>query len=154
MPGGTVTVAGTVADLLSLFSATIAPEGPAGPVRVTVPVDVAPPGTVPGDRLIPDSTGGRIVRDAVWLMPGTTVTVCVASASTGTVDTMNVTEVAPLGTVTADGTEMIDPDEVRFTEKPPEGATILSVRDPVAVCPPTTEPGEIESFATWMLSRQ
>ena len=44
LPGGTVTLAGTLAtEGLLLDSATTVPPAGAGPLRVTVPVDVPPP---------------------------------------------------------------------------------------------------------------
>ena len=43
---GTVMLAGTTAVVLSLLlSTTVAPDGGAGPLRVTVPVDELPPST-------------------------------------------------------------------------------------------------------------
>ena len=42
-PAATVTVAGTVAFALLEESVTTSPLGPAGPVRVTVPVTAVPP---------------------------------------------------------------------------------------------------------------
>src|SRR3989442_1698611 len=47
-PAGTVTLAGTVAAVLSLDSVTCAPPAGAGPLSVTVPVEVLPPLTVGG----------------------------------------------------------------------------------------------------------
>lgn len=48
-PASTVTVAGTWATALLVESATTAPPVGAGPVRVTVPVEVAPPVTELGE---------------------------------------------------------------------------------------------------------
>ena len=42
-PDGTITFVGTVAAGLLLERATVVPPAPAGPVRVTVPVDGVPP---------------------------------------------------------------------------------------------------------------
>src|SRR2546422_11540638 len=47
-PTGTVTLAGTVAAVLSLDSVTCAPPAGAGPSSVTVPVELLPPVTVVG----------------------------------------------------------------------------------------------------------
>jgi hypothetical protein len=69
-PGGTVTLAGTVATAESLVkSATTVP--PAGAVwfRVTVPVDAAPPGTVVGLRLNDETGAGVSVSTAYVLKP-------------------------------------------------------------------------------------
>jgi len=48
LPAATVTVAGTAAAALLLERLTTVPPEPAGPARVTVPVDVLPPGTEVG----------------------------------------------------------------------------------------------------------
>src|SRR2546425_5180756 len=47
-PTGTVTLAGTVAAVLSLDSVTCAPPAGAGPSSVAVPVELLPPATVVG----------------------------------------------------------------------------------------------------------
>src|SRR3989441_5107387 len=47
-PTGTVTLAGTVAAVLSLDSVTCAPPAGAGPSSVAVPVELLPPVTVVG----------------------------------------------------------------------------------------------------------
>ena len=55
-PAGTVTLAGTVAAaVLLLASVTTIPPLGAGPLRVTVPVEVLPPVTLVGLRLTPDT---------------------------------------------------------------------------------------------------
>lgn len=59
----TVTVAGTVATaVFALVSVTMVPPDGAGPVRVTVPVEDAPPMTTVGLRLNPLSVAGLTVR--------------------------------------------------------------------------------------------
>ena len=65
LPEATVTVAGTVAEALSLLSVTTDPAGPAGPESVTVPVDAEPPPTAAGDRDRPARLAGTTVRVAV-----------------------------------------------------------------------------------------
>jgi hypothetical protein len=47
-PAATSTVAGTVADPLSLVSPTVIPPAGAAPLKVTAPVDAVPPTTVVG----------------------------------------------------------------------------------------------------------
>ena len=49
---------------------TDVPLGPAGPLRVIVPVAGLPPVTDVGFRLTDASDAGLIVNAAVWLMPG------------------------------------------------------------------------------------
>jgi len=43
LPAATVTEGGTLAAPLELESETLVPPGPAGPVKVTVPVEELPP---------------------------------------------------------------------------------------------------------------
>ena len=47
-PALTITLAGTVAEALSLSSAIVAPPAGAGAVRLTVPVEFCPPVTTEG----------------------------------------------------------------------------------------------------------
>ena len=56
-PAATVTLDGTVAELLLLERFTVAPPLGAAPVRVTVPVEEEPPFTLPGLSDTEDSTG-------------------------------------------------------------------------------------------------
>lgn len=53
-----------MADLLSLDSATEIPPVVADPLRVTVPVELLPPATLVGLRLMETRLGGVIVRVA------------------------------------------------------------------------------------------
>jgi hypothetical protein len=68
-PAATVTVAGTVADVLLLPSATCAPPAGAGPLNVTVPVAALPPVTLAGLVLRDEMSAGVTVRDAVCVAP-------------------------------------------------------------------------------------
>lgn len=72
-PAGTVTLAGTLAALLSLESSTCAPPAGAGPLSVTVPVeDPKPPTTLVGfsvSDVTVGSGGGITVSVTVWLAP-------------------------------------------------------------------------------------
>jgi len=70
LPGGTVTLAGTLAtEGLLLDSARTVPPAGAAPLRVTVPVEELPALTVVGESVNDDSTGGLMVRAVVLLMP-------------------------------------------------------------------------------------
>ena len=57
-PGAMLTLAGTVATVLLVVSATIAPLAGAGLVRVTVPTEVEPPTTLDGFSVSDESTAG------------------------------------------------------------------------------------------------
>ncbi len=59
-----MTVAATEDVALLLVSATVWPPAPAGPLRFTVPIDVFPPATDVGFRLIETSLAGVIVNEA------------------------------------------------------------------------------------------
>ena len=70
LPAATVTLDGTfVAVVLLLDSVTTAPAPGAGPVRVTVPVDVFPPRTELGLRATEDNASGVTVSVAVLATP-------------------------------------------------------------------------------------
>jgi len=78
LPAATVTEDGTVASAEVLDKVTTTPPVGAGPVRVTVPVEVVAPVTVEGFRDKPLSTGARIESTAFWLEePFTAVIVAV-----------------------------------------------------------------------------
>ena len=71
-PAGMVTVAGTLAALLLLESATCAPPDGAAALRVTVPVDdCAPPVTLVGFNVSEETVmgGGVTVSEADGVMP-------------------------------------------------------------------------------------
>ena len=70
LPGGTVTLAGTLAtEGLLLDSTTTVPPAGAGPLRVTVPVEELPAFTVEGESVNADGTGGLRVTVVVLVMP-------------------------------------------------------------------------------------
>ena len=56
-PAATVTLDGTVAELLLLERFTVLPPLGAAPLRVTVPVEEEPPFTLPGVSVTAESTG-------------------------------------------------------------------------------------------------
>jgi len=69
-PDATVTLAGTVATLvLVLDKVTVVPLFGAGPVRVTVPVDVPPPRSELGLKETDEAAGAVTVNDAVFVVP-------------------------------------------------------------------------------------
>jgi hypothetical protein len=70
LPAGTVTLEGTLAAALLLESITCAPPAGAGPLSVTVPVEVcAPPTTVLGFSVSEETVGGVMVSEADGLTP-------------------------------------------------------------------------------------
>ncbi len=70
LPAGMVTLAGTLAAALLLESTTCAPPAGAGPVSVTVPVEVCtPPTTLLGFSVSEETIGGVTVSEADGLTP-------------------------------------------------------------------------------------
>ena len=70
VPAGTATLEGTLAAPLLLESITCAPPAGAGPLSVTVPVEVcAPPTTVLGFSVSEETVGGVMVSEADGLTP-------------------------------------------------------------------------------------
>jgi hypothetical protein len=102
-PEGTVTAAGTCATFVLLLDrATEAPPAGAGPLSVTVPVELAPPTTVAGVRVKVDrvtGVGAFTVRVAVRVTPNVAEMMTEVFAATGLVVIGNVADVAPAGTV-------------------------------------------------------
>ena len=64
-PAATVTLDGTVAEVLLLERFTVAPPLGAAPLRVTVPVEEEPPFTLPGLSVSAESTGDT----GLWTVP-------------------------------------------------------------------------------------
>ena len=85
LPAGIETDAGTVAESELDLRETVAPLG-AGPLSVTVPVEVPPPASVLGLRVRPVRTGAVTVRFAEAEKPfASAVTVEVVSEDTAEV---------------------------------------------------------------------
>jgi hypothetical protein len=80
------------------------PPAGAGPFRVTVAVQVFPPVTEVGESVSPETTGLLTVKVAVTETESrVAVRVTEVFAVTATVETLNVVDVAPAGTVTVAG---------------------------------------------------
>jgi hypothetical protein len=137
-PAGTVTLAATVADPLSLDSVTVAPPAGAGPLRVTVPVELLLPITVVGFRATAAIEGGLIVSEAACVPLYFSVIVAVAAVVTGVVFTVNVPVVAPAATVTLVATVAAALSLDRVTTDPPVGAGPFNVTVPAEVLLPMT----------------
>ena len=93
----------TVGELLERDTET--PPATAGPLSVTVPVEVLLPATDAGLRLNPIKAMGLTVSVAVWVTePSVAEIVAVDDVETDVVATVNVAVVDPAGTVTETGT--------------------------------------------------
>jgi hypothetical protein len=137
----TATLAGAIATRSSLLeSAMIAPPVGAGPLRVTVPIEEAPPETLVGLRLTDDNVGGVMVRTALRITPRYVAAIVARlRADTEFVATVNVAVVAPAATVTAAGTVALAVLSLESaTAAPPAGAAALSVTVPIEALPPAT----------------
>ncbi|HWD38581.1 MAG TPA: hypothetical protein VG944_07010 [Fimbriimonas sp.] len=146
LPEGTVTDAGRVVAVLVSDRVIVSPAAGAWPVRVTVPVEEVPPGTLVGFTLTDKRSAGLIVRSAVKVaVPAVAVTVAVVAAETAVVDIVKVADVEPEGTVTVAGTEADELLSLSVTEMPEEGAAPVRVTVPVDELPPTTEVGLSET---------
>jgi hypothetical protein len=144
LPAATVALEGTDADLLFDAKVTEAPPLGAGPVNVTVPVEPFPPTTDDGEKVTDVGTGALTVSVADFeVEPCEPVIVTVAFVAVGIVVTVNVTEVAPDGTVTDVGTVATAVLlEASVIVVPAEPAGLVRVTVPVTEVPPVTADGE------------
>lgn len=143
-----VTEAGTTTPVRLLFSFTTTPPFDAAPLSETVPVAAVPPGTEFGLTLMLESAAAVMVNEAVWLVPlRFAVMRAVAELETPKVEILNVVEVEPPGTMVVLGTVAELLLELRAIGIPPGPATPFSVTVPVAVFPPTIEPGFTKRLA-------
>ena len=150
MPEATVTVPGTDATELPVVRVTVAPEGPAGPVRVTAAVDGEPPNTVVGLRVSALMVAGLMTSVVRPVPPFPEAEMVTKTCEfTGYVVTVKVALVWPLGTVTLPG---VDAEELRLMTDmfiPPFGAGPVRVTVPVAEVPPTTGLGLTPTLENW-----
>jgi hypothetical protein len=145
LPAATVTVAGTAAAVLVVDNATEMPPLGAALVKVTVPVEGAPPVTLAGLRDTDESavdTDAVMASVALLLRPLLlAVIVAVAAVVTAFVATVKVAVVLPAAIVTVAGTVAAALLLDRATEMPPLGAALVKVTVPVEGAPPVTLAG-------------
>lgn len=128
-PGDRITDPGVWARLPGLeLNVMTAPESPAGPFKLTVPMEVPPPVTLEGFSVRDTSSNGLTVRTADLVVPPYDA-VIVALLETETLDVVieNRALVVPPGTVTLGGGCAYALFDERFTTVPLGGAIPLSV---------------------------
>jgi hypothetical protein len=104
-PPATVTVEGTHAEFELLLSLTRIPSPGAAEPRVTVPVTTEAPVAEVEPRVSIVNVGGSKVKEAILvLLPSLASMPADVMTATGAVDTVNVADVEPDGTVTDPGT--------------------------------------------------
>ena len=104
LPAGIDTEIGTVASDEELASLMTIPPAGAGPVSVTVPVELEPPATEAGFNVKEESPAGSMERVALAdPKPMLALMVAVVSAFTALVFTTKTTLELPAGTVTDEG---------------------------------------------------
>jgi len=138
-PAAMLTDPGTwAAAVLLEVSVTVTPPLGAAPDRVTVPVEDAPPRTVPGDMTTDRGTGGIIGSSHFSDTPqAVAVKLVVTLLVTGVAVMAKVPDVAPDGTVTVAGTVTYwGRSTLIATENPAGGAAALKFSVPVIVPPP------------------
>jgi len=149
-PAETVTMDGVDATGSLENKPMEAPFGPAGPLRVTVPVEGVPPTTEVGASVrLTSAVGGVIVRTAVAeAVPSLAVIVALVDVVTAVVVAVNDADVAPAATVTLGGTVALVLLEDKVTTDPPVGAGPFRLTVPVEGVPPTTEVGTSVTLAS------
>lgn len=155
-PLGTTTDFGGLAADRLLDVATLTPPCGAGPVRVTVPMQGAPPPRVVGFSCSWLNVGALIVKLAFTDEPTIfAVTRATELADTGPVLNLKTTDLAPAGMATDDGPPQARTVEDRLTIVPPDGAADPIWTVPEQDDPPVNVEGLKESeasFGAWMVS--
>lgn len=136
-PAAIVSVAGRVALASLEVRATVAPPAGAALVRVTVPVEVAPPSTDVGSRARVFTPNGITERSAKAEEPLTVaVTRPVLMLVTAVVVRVRVPVLVAAGTTSVAGTGTATSFEARFNVRPPAGALLPRVTVKTAWPPP------------------
>ncbi len=140
-PAGMATEPGTLATAPQLRLTTTPPAG-AGPVNLTVAVELFPAATDLGFSVNESKPGGVMVRFAIFETPfSVAIRVAVTCAETALVLMANDAEDLPPGMVTEDGTIASEVELESLKAIPPAGAEPLRVTNPVAGTAPATAPG-------------
>lgn len=135
-PAAIVTDAGTVVLGSLDVRLTVMPPVGAGPVRVTVPDELAPPRSVVGERTTLWMTEAFTVTVVVTVTdPNLAVIVAVIGADSAGVVTLKFTELEPAGMTTEAGITTLDELEVSVTVEV-ERAGPVRAAVPVAALPP------------------
>src|SRR6185503_496528 len=134
---------------LLLERATCAPPAGAGPLRLTVPTELAPPVRVAGASESEPTTGGWMVSAAVCVVPPKEAEIVTGvAAATALVVTGKVAVLVPAATVTLAGTLAAPLLLASATCAPPEGAGPLNVTVATEAVPPVTFAGATTSDCT------
>lgn len=142
-----MTDVGTVAmDVFELVRETWAPDDPAAPPRVTVPVELLPPTTLVGLTETATMGAGVTVNVAVFATEKVAVIVTDVDPFTARDVTGKVIEVVFAGTVTLEGTlAAVDGEALNVTTAPTGPAFPVRVTVPTAFVPVETLVGETET---------
>ena len=128
--------------MLLVDSATTVPLGPAGPFKVTVPVEELPPITDEGLAISDASAAGLIVSFAVSIKPADVADIVATDWEfTPAVVTLNDADCCPADTVTVPGVEAEARLLDRLTTVPAGPAGPLKVTVPDEELPPVTTVG-------------
>lgn len=151
VPAAIVTEAGICTPALSLERLTTRAETTL-PLRVTVPVEEAPPAIDAGRKLTEEGVGCRIGSVVDKLTPNAEAVMCAVKREvTGAMVRANVPVVEPEGTTTEAGTVAVAlKSEESPTVNPEGGAGALIVTVPVQVPPPPTGFGLTEKPVSLM----
>ena len=119
--------AGRIASKLLEDKITMAPFGPAGAFKVTIPTDEFPPLTVDGFKVKPTTEIGETVSVAVCVVPfKVAVIVACVTEVTPAVLTTKVAEEDPDATVTEAGTVATELPLASATNTPPDPAALFN----------------------------
>jgi hypothetical protein len=141
-PPRTVTGPETIAEPLLLVIWIVIPSAGAAEPSFTVPVEVLPPTRLAGSSVNDSSTGGSIIKLALWVDPlKVAMILAVVTAATAIVVMSKFTVDFPAGTVTEASTDAAELELLRFTTAPPTGASPTSVIVPIAFVRPVTSVG-------------